>query len=66
MNKISYPTVCIDKHEPPPLVDELAELGYEVENRVLKQGDFIGKTTIGEIKHNLEFSNIAKTRKLVF
>ena len=47
---MSYPIVTVDDREPSQLVDALADLGYEVEERRLKTGDFEGKTTIGEIK----------------
>ncbi len=51
----SYPQVTIDDREPAQLVDELAELGYEVEVRRLQKGDFEGTTTIGEIKRGEDF-----------
>lgn len=51
----SYPMVTIDDREPDQLVDALADLGYEVEVKRLKAGDFEGKTTIGEIKRGEDF-----------
>lgn len=57
---MSYPMVTVDDREPPQLVDELAELGYEVEVKRLTKGDFEGTTTIGEIKRGEDFfSSIA-------
>ncbi len=55
MTTVSYPIVTIDDREPDQLVDALAELGYEVEVKRLKAGDFEGKTTIGEIKRGEDF-----------
>ena len=52
---MSYPQVTVDDREPPQLVDELAELGYEVEVKRLTKGDFEGTTTIGEIKPGEDF-----------
>jgi ERCC4-type nuclease len=60
---MSFPQVTIDDREPPQLVDELAELGYEVEVKRLTKGDFKGTTTIGEIKRGEDlFSSIVDKR----
>jgi ERCC4-type nuclease len=55
MPTTSYPQVTIDDREPSQLVDELAELGYEVAVKRLTKGDFEGTTTIGEIKRGEDF-----------
>lgn len=47
--------VTLDAREPPWLVDELAELGYEVEVQQLYTGDFVGHSVIGEIKRGDDF-----------
>ncbi len=48
-------TIRIDNREPAILTAELTYLGYQVENALLKAGDFEGKTIIGEIKRNKDF-----------
>jgi ERCC4-type nuclease len=47
--------ITVDDRESPQLVDELAELWYEVEVKRLTKGDFEGTTTIGEIKRGEDF-----------
>lgn len=60
---MNYPQVTIDDREPPQLVDELADLGYEVEVKRLTKGDFEGTTTIEEIKRGEDlFSSIVDKR----
>ncbi|MFX1284337.1 MAG: ERCC4 domain-containing protein [Promethearchaeota archaeon] len=60
---MSYLIVTVDDREPPQLVDELAELGYEVEVKRLTKGDFERTTTIGEIKRGEDFfSSIVDNR----
>ncbi len=48
-------TIRIDNREPAMLTAELTYFGYQVENTLLKAGDFGGKTIIGEIKRNKDF-----------
>lgn len=60
---MSCPQVTIDDREPLQLVDELTELGYEVEVKHLTKGDIEGQTTIGEIKRGEDlFSSIVDKR----
>ena len=60
----SYPQVTIDDREPIQLIDELAELGYEVEVKRLSRGDFEGTTTIGEIKRGEDFFSSIVDKRL--
>ena len=56
--------VTVDDREPPQLVDELADLGYEVEVKHLTKGDFEGTTTIGEIKRGNDFFSSIVDRRI--
>ena len=51
------PTIRVDNREPATLTVELTYLGYQVENMLLKAGDFEGETIIGEIKREKDFYN---------
>ena len=61
---MSYSMVTVDDRESPQLVDELAELGYEVLVKHLTIGDFEGKTTIGEIKRGNDFFSSIVDKRL--
>ena len=62
---MSYPQLTIDDREPPQLVDELTELGHEVEVKRLTKGDFEGTTTIGEIKRGEDLFSSIVDRRLI-
>lgn len=57
--------VTVDDREPPQLVDAFADLGYEVEVKLLQIGDFEGKTTIGEIKRGEGFFSSIVDRRYI-